>query len=429
MTFAVPFFAWAAAGVALATVALHLLAWRRPPESPLPTARFVPERPIRMVSRAVKPTDLGLLALRVLLVLLIGFALAGPVLAPRRDGAARVLVIDRSGSVGSGAEVAARARDAFRAGDAVVVFDSMAREVTSPTADSVGTVAASHGAGSLSAPLILANRAARRLARVRDSVSIVIISPFTTNEIDAATASIRQTWPGPVRLVRAGAIPNDTAPPSRVAVRPATGDPVAVALALGSPVAGGNGIRVVRDAPTAADSAWARAGNALVVWPVVTPGDWPRRATADTAFGVATVGSGPATVVAAFARTAAPPPGGVVARWSDGDVAATETTLGDGCVRSVSVLVPTAGDLAVTSGFRRFVERVAEPCARARAVASDSLLASVLPSENATDASPRDDVAAGNEAQRTLVARLLGLALAAAVAEMFLRRGGSHAAA
>src|SRR6185436_18205171 len=91
MSFAAPLFAWIAAAVAAATVALHLLAWRRPPESPLPTARFAPERPIRMVSRAVRPADLALLALRVLIVLLVGVALAGPSFDARREGLGRVV--------------------------------------------------------------------------------------------------------------------------------------------------------------------------------------------------------------------------------------------------------------------------------------------------------------------------------------------------
>src|SRR5688572_5073331 len=160
MTFAAPLFAWLAGAAALATVALHLLAWRRPPESPLPTARFAPDRPIRMVSRAIRPADLALLALRVALVLLVGAALAGPTVALRRHGAARVVVLDRSRSAGSGVEAASRARAIFRAGDALVVFDSAAREVASPTADSIAAVPASDAPGSLSPALIVATRAA-----------------------------------------------------------------------------------------------------------------------------------------------------------------------------------------------------------------------------------------------------------------------------
>ena len=431
MTFAAPFFAWAAAGVALATVALHLLAWRRPPETPLPTARFAPERPVRMVSRAVRPTDLGLLALRVLLLMLVGVALAGPVLTPGREGTARVIVVDRSRSAGSGAGVTAPAREAFRTGDALVVFDSAAREVVAPTADSITSVTPSQGAGSLSAALVLGSRIAQRLARIRDSVVIVLVSPVTTDELDAATASVRRTWPGPLQLVRAGAAPNDTASPAIPEVRAGAGDPVGVALALSGPLAGGRSVRVVRDGATAADSAWARAGNAVVTWPIATPAEWSRRAAVDTAFAVATVGPGAATVIAPFIRVAEAPVGRVVARWSDGDPAVTEAALGAGCVRVVTVAPASTGDLAVTPAFRRFVERLAAPCGDARQLrpAPDSVLSRLLPATIAVDALGPVAVEAREPPQRTLVAWLLGLALATAVAEMFVRRGGSHAAA
>ena len=433
MTFAAPFFAWVAGTVAIATVALHLLAWRRPPASPLPTARFAPERPIRMVSRAVRPADLALMALRVSLVLLIGLALAGPSVPPRREGAASVIVVDRSRSVGTGVEAATTARDAFRAGDAVVVFDSSAREIASPTADSVPASRPSNAPGSLSAALIVAGRAARRLANDHDSVVIVIISPVTRDELDAATPAIRRTWSGPVRVVRIGGTPSDTAPPGRPELRGAAGDPVAVTLSLVAPVAGGRSVRVVRDALTGADSAWARTGNTLVAWPVEPPGHWQRRVRGDTAYAVtaASAGAEPATVVAPFARYVGPPVGRVVARLSDGEPAVTEAALGAGCVRSASVALPAAGDLALTPPFRRFAERMVAPCGSGRPLspASDSTVAAMLTAEPATATSDVRLTAPAGDSRRTLVTMMLGLALAAALGEMFLRRGDAHAAA
>ena len=428
MTFAAPFFVWAALGVALATVALHLLAWRRPPETPLPTARFAPERPIRMVSRAVKPTDLGLLALRVMLVMLVGLALAGPRLTPRRDGTARVFVVDRSRHAGAGDAVSNAARGRFRPGDALVVFDSVAREVVSPTADSL-SVRSTQASGLLSPALVVASRAANRLAREHDSVVVVVVSPFMTEELDAATGSIRAVWPGRLEVVRVGGVPNDTAVLARPEVRSGASDPVAVAVALAGAVRGGGHVRLVRDAMTSADSAWAREGHALVWWPVAVPPDWARRPAADTAFGVSTVAPSPATVVAAFPRIVEPPDGGTVARWTDGEPAATESALGAGCVRSVAVSVPTAGDLALTPTFRRFVERLTTPCddAGASTAASDSVLARALPAT--MDSTPARAAAFVPEVpRRSVTAWLLGLALAAAVAELFVRRGDSHAA-
>src|SRR5688572_22799207 len=227
MSFAAPLFAWGAAAVAVATVALHLLAWRRPPESPLPTARFAPERPIRMVSRAVRPADLALLALRVVLVMAVGLALAGPSFDARREGLGRVIVMDRSASVGNEAEVASAARAAFRAGDAVVVFDSVAREVVAPVPDSLTASRSTRGRGLISAALVAAVRAAVRLERERDSVEIVVFSPVAGGQLDAATRPVRATWPGRLRVVRVGGVPDDTMSLRRVEVRAPDADPVA----------------------------------------------------------------------------------------------------------------------------------------------------------------------------------------------------------
>jgi hypothetical protein len=440
MSFAAPLFAWIAAGVAAATVVLHLLAWRRPPESPLPTARFAPERPIRMVSRAVRPADLALLALRVLIVLLVGVALAGPSSDARREGLGRVVVVDRSGSVGTGAEVAGAARAIYRAGDALVVFDSAARQVASPSADSLGVGGVAGAQGSLSAALIAAVRAATRLARERDSVEIVVVSPFASTELDAATSAIRATWRGRLRLVRVTVAPNDTLSIGRPTVRSGEGDPVAVSLALSEPYSGGASVRVVRDAPTTADSAWGRGGGAVVVWPGAPTTGWASRDLPDTAFAVtapAHIGATndntarPATVVARFVRTMVPPAGRVIARWADGEPAATEVPLGTGCLRAVSVTTPAAGDLPLTPAFRHFARRMAGPCTAAgrQPLASDSALAAVLP-----PAAPSRDrltvaAVASDVPYTKLTAWLLGLALVLGFAEMWVRRGGSDATA
>ena len=436
MTFAAPLFAWGAAAVAVATVALHLLAWRRPPESPLPTARFAPERPIRMVSRAVRPADLALLALRVLLVMAVGIALAGPSFGARREGLARVIVMDRSASVGNEAEVASAARAAFRAGDAVVVFDSVAREVVAPVADSLGAPPSTQGRGLVSAALVAAVRAAMRLERERDSVEIVVFSPIAAGQLDAATRAVRGTWHGRLRVVRVGGVPNDTMTLGRVDVRAPDADPVAVALGLEAPVAGGASVRVVRDAPTGVDSAWAERGRAIVVWPATTAAGWPRRADVDTAFAVTALGNSDggaraATVVAPFVRSVLPPAGRAVARWTDGEPAVTEMALGAGCVRSVAVAVPPVGDLPLTPAFRHFARRVAEPCyaQNRHTPVTDSVVASVLPATvPATDRVNVATLSAGIPRTRA-TAWLLALALVLAVAEMWVRRGGSNATA
>ena len=436
MTFAAPLFAWIAGGVAAATIALHLLAWRRPPETLLPTARFAPERPIRMVSRALRPADLALMALRVLLVVLVGVALARPSFHARREGLGRVVVIDRSAAA-PGTEIAAAARAVFRPGDAVIVFDSVAREVRPPSPDSLAGPSGT-GRGSLSAALVAAIRAATQLEPERDSVEIVVASPVAVDEVDAATRTIRGMWHGPVRVVRPGFAPSDTTSPGRADVRASDGDPVAVALGLDAPVAGGGSVRVVRDALTSADSGWARAGRAVVLWPSAPIEGWETRAATDTAFAVTASAGGAghspgvaraATVVAPFVRTASPPAGEVVARWTDGEPAATEAALGAGCVRAVAVTVPAVGDLPLTPAFRQFAARLASPCrANARhALVSDSVLATVVPL-NVPAPDRRYASALGSGAPPSRVAAwLLALALLLAVGEMWVRRGGSNA--
>jgi hypothetical protein len=439
MSFAAPLFLWVAAGVSLVTVALHLLAWRRPPESPLPTARFAPEAPIRIASRAIRPSDLALLALRVVLVMLVGGALAGPSFVSRSPGVARVLVVDRSRGADANAAIADASRSLMRPGDALVVFDSTAREVANASPDSVRTSLVS-GRGELSAALVAAIRAARRLERSHDSVEIVVVSPFGDDELDASTPAIRATWPGPVRSIRAGSVPNDSSVFARPEVRATGGDPVLAALALAGGLRGGARVRVARDSVTSADSVWTRRGGTLVAWPASdAPLAWPRRASADTALAVTLFGGGgsfadAATVVARFARRAAPPPGAVVARWADGEPAATESSLGSGCIRSVAVVVPMVGDLPLTSSFRRFASEIAAPCKRSATwrPAPDSVLANALPvslASSVTEARLGERRGVIDEAASRLTAWLLAAALVAAGTELLLRRGGARAAA
>ena len=154
MSFAAPLFAWVGGGLALGVVALHLLAWRRPPASPLPTARFAPDAPARTVSRAMRPVDLGLLAVRVLVIILVSTALAGPRFASRVQGLGRVIVVDRSHGQEARGPIDRVARSVFRAGDALVVVDSTVHEVRNPTVDSIVATSPTESGG-ISAALVV----------------------------------------------------------------------------------------------------------------------------------------------------------------------------------------------------------------------------------------------------------------------------------
>ncbi len=56
------------------------------------------------------------------------------------------------------------------------------------------------------------------------------------------------------------------------------------------------------------------------------------------------------------------PQGVTVLRWGDGTPAATEAALGLGCIRTVGVTVPTAGDEVLRPAFLRLVRALAGAC-------------------------------------------------------------------
>ena len=136
----------------------------------------------------------------------------------------------------------------------------------------------------------------------------------------------------------------------------------------------------------------------MVVWPDsgVPPG-W----TAGTPDTVGAVMAGGVVVVAPFlrqlSRVAERRGDLVVARWVDGEPAAVETALGQGCIRTVTITVPRAGDLVLDPRFGRLVSALTEPCggaanyrpldpvARARLAGNDRLLrtaaAGIVPAE------------------------------------------------
>ena len=433
MTFLAPGFLWGAALVALGTTVLHLLAWRRPPTVPLPTARFVPERTMRVMARTVRLSDVGLLLLRVALIACAGIALARPVLAARPSGSVRVIVADLSRAVASRDEV----RDSVRArageGDVVVVFDERAREVGSGAAfDSlVATRPAASGAGSLSAALVAATRAAERLRATRDTVAMVLVSPLVAEELDAATLDVRAQWGGALAHVPVAAAP--TAEPGVLAVRAPANDPLRVALSVAGervvPDESGESRRLVRDAPAAADSAWARAGEGrlLVSWPV-------DGASADTAHGVLAADG---AYVGVMPRTQVPSAGAVdagsrvVARWADGAPAAVERPLGGGCVREVRVPVPLTGDLVLSAPFARLARDLVAPCGGAsnmtpmpRDVVRRLTSLPTAEREASLSAPPADAARS-----RRVAGWLLAAALVLALVELGVRRGAGRVAA
>lgn len=440
-SFAQPWALLAAAGAAAVIAALHLIARRRPEATLFPTARFVPERSVRAPSRSTRPTDIVLMLLRVAAVLLIGAAFARPILELARRPLARVVVLDLSASGRSTSAARDSAGGYLRAGDLLVVFDSAARLVGGDARDSLSALEAASVPGSLSAGLAAATRAAAALRDRADSVDLVLVGPFATEEWDGATDSIRALWPGRALLVRTELAIDSGATDSAaidsaargaavggrasVSVREGDGtgdDPVRAVVALMHAGATSTSVRIVRATPSAADSAWAGgAGHVLVLWPRDAPEGWPTARVADT---VGAVAAGSNVLVADFERTFAPPPAAgarVVARWLDGAPAATESDVRDGCVRNVAVPFPERGDLALRESARRFVAALAVPCGGARDLTPIGEARLALLRGDGRGESARA-LTRGDARESRAVPWLLGAALLLLLLELFLRR-------
>ena len=424
MTFLAPFWISVAAIAVLGITLLHLITTQRPPVSLLPTARFVPGGEARAAARAARPTDLLLLLLRIAALMMLGLAFAHPILRGRNLTTAHIVVLDRSRSAGPDAADSAQA--IWRVGDGLVVFDSAARVVRGTTSDSMranipGTLFAPRG--SLSAALISARHAARDVAPHADSVDLVIVSPVTDDELDAATAMLVTSWPGRVRLVRPVAAPglasqitlvnadaNDDLAPA-IAVLNAENAAWRIRENNSGPAAPNRDVRVIRTSASAADSALARSGVAIVEWRRPDAGGVGR---AEGVFARRT------TLVAPLSRLTVPREGKVVARWSDGASAAIESRLGTGCIRTVGIEIPIAGDVTLQPAFQSIANELLAPCggAAAAAAAPDSVAARLARPGPSAPAKAFEDRAIPSP----LAPWLIGAALLLLVSEWWIRR-------
>ena len=384
MTLLSPGFLYAALAAALATIALHFVATREPRAVALPTARFVPESTTHALVRARRFSDPWLLALRLLLLLSIGAALARPVRVPQRERIARVIIADRSGMPASDTEVRDSVRALYRPGDAVVAFDSAAHYTTA--VDSLPPAVTSV-TGSLSAAPVRAHAAASRIRAGTDSIELVIVSPLTAAEADRATPRIRATWPGRARLVRVAS--NTT----RHGVAPT--------------VTWNAGARPPRSvARRVVDSVGAvTAATDVLVAPFERRWEFPR----DSLRGAS-----------------------VIARWVDGEPAAVEWPVaGDSagrCVRSIAIPVDSTGDFVLHPAFLRLRDRLLGVCG-AGATQPDSAVAASLATMVA-GSGPLARASAfppGPSASSPLAPWLLALALVAALLELVVRRRASGA--
>ena len=422
MTFLAPGFLIASAVVAAAVVALHFIVTRQPRAGILPTARFVPDLPATATARATRPSDVLLMLLRVLIVLAAGAGLAKPVFKPARGAEARVILADVSRSQRDSATLRDSVRALYRNHDVLVVFDSSARIVGGSVGDSINTLRTSNSRGSISAGLIAAVRAASSLRERADSLELVIVSPFAAEELDAATDSLRKLWPGRARIVRTRGARTESPPDdSKLQIQSRADDPLQVTVSAIRNAAGSGGLIVRSNA--GADPAPNREGP-VIEWPEnERPLGTVARASRDTIGGVT---AGNALVVSAFERRWTFPADSihgreVIARWIDGEPAAIETPSTDGCTRSVAVHVPAVGDLVIRNDFQRFVATLSGDCAAVKSTipmddATVGRLAGTGALASRVAFRPRGDL------RSALAPWLLGIAIAAAIAEMFVRR-------
>jgi hypothetical protein len=418
----------------LVLVAAHLIS-RRPQRAEwLPTARFVPERGARVAAQGAGLSDLGLLLLRAIVVVALAAAFAGPLAAPSPGSVAHVVAVDMSADVGDPAEARDSARAVMRAGDLMTVFDTASRAVTRSALDSMHR---SMARGSLSAALAGAAREGSRLGaggndhsagRGSDSVELVLVSPFSNDEMDDATLAIRSAWPGRVRIIPVSPRAVDTTA-RPVEALGAVDDPVIAAVATSGFRTRGFAARVVRRTPTAADSAWASEAQRLLVhWPARgTATSWPSRPNVDTS-GAVIVGD--AVLVANLPRRWVLA-GAVAARWVDGEPAAVDRPFNRGCIRDVGLTVDDVGDITLRRDFHRVLANLITGGGCGGPTDSRSVSASVRRSLEGAGplASARSlrSPRIGADRRATWAAPLLALALVLLLVEPLLRRNTGRA--
>lgn len=435
MSFLAPWMMVVGVAAALGVFGLHLLTTRRPPAVMLPTARFVPESDVRAVARASRPTDVLLLVLRALAVLAIGAAFARPVLDAPGAQVRTVVALEWTAAV-EDIEGARQRAKAYRSrGNALVVFDTAARELPLEALDTLSAPSPLLRRAALSPMFVRARDAGMRIARGADSVRLVLLTGVSADGLDAATPSWRAAWPGRVEVVRLAVQADTLTAPTLDVSGLLPGDPLEPSLAALRAARGAHGVRLARAAATAADSAWVREVPAavLVLWPataasadVAREGSIDPRADTVVSAGVVALDGGEAISLVAPLMRRTVPEGRVVARWRDGTPAVTERVYGTGCVRSVGVGVPIAGDLTLRPPFARFLEAMLAPCGGARRAAlADSALSWLLAEGPLVDA-PRLAAAAPTSSPLTkwlLLLAVLLLAVEQVVRRIYPRKG------
>ncbi len=469
LTFGTPAFLLAGALAALAPLALHLIRRRPPARAPLPTERFLTADP-RTSVRVSRPTDLLLLALRMLLLFLAGAAFARPAWLPAARGTGEIVLLDRGAAFASGdgwRQAVSIARNRLLGADgrprgALVLFDTAVvqvprRRITPALFDSLAAAPPSTSPVRYAAALRAVPAAAREL-RGADSVRVTLVTrPRWSGWSDGIAPLRRAAWPGAIDLAAlqdaivadsAGRVsapesmeaivtdPGDRGMDYLVAALGAVGWKTSV-LARGQPLPAGAALVVV-PAPLPADGAGAVAAAARAGATVLADGAagaslagerlWTGGAMEGTAGAIwfadglhlagfaARVGGGPA------------PGARVLAAWDDGRPAAVARRVGRGCIVYLATEVGQ-GEMVLDAAYPRVLDRLARGCESPETTDDDVPLdagaRAVL-----RGSGPRT-LAAGAAAGRgggTALGRwMMAAALLAALAETFLAYGRKRA--
>jgi hypothetical protein len=167
----------------------------------------------------------------------------------------------------------------------------------------------------------------------------------------------------------------------------------------------------------ALDSAFARGGGTVVEWTGNSAGPMAPAALV----------VGDDVIVAVLGRPPLAAGGRTVARWADGSAAAREIVVGQGCIRTVAVGLPTAGDLPLRHSFQRAVRGLLAPCesgssgALADAATVARLWGSGPMARGSGPMARGSALATGGDRPTPLVPWLLALAVVGALAELFVR--------
>lgn len=466
LTFSAPAFLLAGALAALVPLALHLIRRRPPARAPLPTQRFLTPDP-RTSVRVSRPTDVLLLALRMLLLVLAGAAFSRPVWHPKAEGTSEIVLLDRGAAMTSGdgwRQAVAAARQRLLSADgsprgALVLVDTAAivvprRHVTPALFDSLASASPSAATSRYAAALRAIPATARDL-RGADSLRVTLVTRPTWGGWSDGIAPLRRAvWPGAIGLVALPAAPAaDSASPDSVdaghaIVLAADGDantqyPVAALGSLGWDVETRTPLQPLGDSAdlilvttrldagqsrTVADAARRGATVVMDANGDVSVADltlWRGDASAvdDTLGGTIRFADGLAVpgavsrVAGTLARDAA-----MIAAWDDGRPAAVARRLDRGCVVFVGTYVDR-GEMVLGASYPRLLGRLARGCASTENTVEDG---------EPLDAGARAVLAGAGPsavAARTLAATgggmglgrwLMGVALLAAATETFL---------